>query len=202
MLSDKLFWIGCASVVLNCIGYFPYIRSVIRGTVKPQRVSWLLWTILVGIAFVNQVANGGGYSAFFIGSTFLLVVTVFGLSFSKGVGGGGRLDKASLMAAAVLFVCWAITRDTRLSTIIAVTIDGVGAIPTAYKAWLRPETEAYLQWITSGMAALLSLLAISTHDYILWIYPLYVVVANGLIVAFKYSGTVRARQRRDQKITV
>ena len=191
MLTDRLFWIGLAAMVLNCIGYYPYIRSIIKGQVKPQRVSWGLWTILVGIAFVNQVVNDGGYSSFFIGSTFLLVVTVFVLSIKKGMGGSGRLDRASLAAAILLFVGWATTRETRMSTILVVLIDGAGAAPTAYKAYVHPETEAYLQWITSGIAALISLAAINTHDYILWLYPLYVAIANGIIVAAKYFGTLR-----------
>lgn len=191
MLSDKLFWIGLVSVALNCFGYYPYIKGILAGAVKPQRVSWGLWTILVFIAFVNQIANGGGYSSFFIGSTFLLVVAVFALSIKKGMGGAGKLDKACLVAAVILFLCWVITKDTYYSTIFVVLIDAVGALPTAYKAYLHPKTEAYLQWITSGLAAALSLLAIDNHDYILWLYPLYVFTMNGIIVLCKYLGELR-----------
>ena len=191
MLADKLFWLGLASVIANVVGYYPYIRSVIKNVVKPQRVSWGLWSVLVTIAFVNQIHNGGGYSSYFIGSTLVLVLAVFILSFKRGIGGGSKLDIASLAAALLLFIAWAITKDTRATTIIVVLIDAVGAIPTIYKAYKKPKTEAYLQWFTSAVAGLFAIIAVLGHDYILVVYPAYVIVANGLIMLAKYVGTQR-----------
>ena len=191
MFTDKLFWLGLVSVVFNFIGYYPYITSILKGVVKPQRISWSLWSVLVGIAFVNQIHNGGGYSSYFVGSTFLLVFTVFVLSFKKGVGGASKLDITCLVAALLLFIAWAITKDTRITTIIVVLIDGIGALPTVHKAFVRPDTEAYLQWLTSMVAAFFSILAVIGHDYILFVYPVYVIVMNGVIVVSKYLGTQR-----------
>ncbi len=197
MLSDQAFIFGLIAVLVNVIGYIPYFYGIFRGTVKPQRVTWGLWTILVSITFVNQVLNGGGYSSYFVGSTALLVAAVFLLSFKYGMGGKSRLDIGSLIAAGVLLALWAITRDTRTTTLIAVGIDAVGAVPTAYKAYVHPETEAYAQWILAGVASIFSMLAVSGNDYILFIYPAYVLIMNAAIVAAKYFGTLRIQRPKE-----
>lgn len=195
MFTDKLFWFGLASIVANIIGYYPYITAIIKNVVKPQRITWGIWTLLVTIAFVNQIHNGGGYSSYFIGSTLVLVATVFILSFKYGVGGGSKLDIASLLAALVLFIAWAITKDTRVTTIIVVLIDGVGAIPTLHKAFKQPQTEAYLQWLMAMLGSVFAIMAVYGGDYILTIYPLYVIFMDGAIVAAKYFGTIRIQAK-------
>jgi hypothetical protein len=194
-MQERALWFGVASVVLNAVGYWPYITGILSGKVRPQRVTWGIWSILTTIAFINQIANGGGYSTLFFGSTTLLVVTVFALSFNYGVGGGSRLDIASLIAASTLFALWAITKDTHATTVIAVLIDAIGAIPTVIKAYLRPDTEVYLQWVLAAISGLFSIIAVPRPDIILFVYPAYVVLTNSVIVAAKYAGgNLRARQ--------
>jgi hypothetical protein len=190
MLGEKEFWLGIASVALNAAGYYPYIGGILRGNVKPQRITWGIWTILTTIAFVNQVINGGGYSTFFFGSTALLVLIVFILSIKRGIGGRSNFDITVLIASFALFVLWAVTKDTRTTTLIAVAIDFVGALPTVYKTFMKPETEVYLQWILAAVSGFLAMLAIGgSRDYILFAYPFYVVVMNSVIVLAKFAGT-------------
>jgi hypothetical protein len=191
------FFFGVAALVVNVAGYIPYFAGIFSGRVKPQRITWGIWSILTTIAFVNQVANHGGYSSLFFGSTVLLVVTVFILSIKRGLGGSSGFDKGILIAAAVLFLVWIITRDTRISTILAVTIDGIGALPTLKKAYLRPDTEVYAQWVLAAISGVLSTLAVPKPDYILYVYPLYVVVMNAAIVAAKFTAE---HQSHDKKL--
>lgn len=190
MLQDKLFWLGLISIIINLIGYVPYIQGIFKGTVKPQRITWGIWVVLTSITFINQVINGGGYSAYFFGSTTLLVTTVFLLSIKRGMGGRSKFDLFVLFASLALFALWVVIRDTRTTTIIAVMIDCIAALPTLYKAYIHPETEVYLQWILAAVAGFFSMLAVGTStDYILYIYPLYIVLMNGLIVLAKFAGS-------------
>jgi hypothetical protein len=183
---------GVSALVVNLIGYVPYFRGIFRGEVKPQRITWGIWTILTSIAFVNQVANGGGWSSLFFGSTTLLVVLVFLSSFKYGVGGKSKLDIGVLIAATVLLVAWIITKNTTTSTYIAIAIDAIGALPTIIKAYKQPETEAYLQWFMAALAGMFSFLAVGGSGFVLYAYPLYVIIFNALIVASKKAGHMRA----------
>ncbi|HSX05623.1 MAG TPA: hypothetical protein VLF69_04100 [Candidatus Saccharimonadales bacterium] len=178
--------LGILALVLNIIGYVPYIRDILRGKVKPQRITWGIWTILTTIAAVNQVKNGGGWSSLFFISTVLLVATTFMLSIKRGMGGASKLDMICLAAAIVLFGYWATVHNTRLSTLVAVFIDGVGAIPTVVKTFHKPETESYPQWVLAGIGGLCTMLAVTKPDWALLIYPAYVFVMNGVIVGVKF----------------
>jgi hypothetical protein len=179
-------WLGVLALLLNIVGYAPYIRDIFRGIVRPQRITWGIWTILTIIAAVNQVKNGGGYSTYFFTSTTILVATTFLLSLKFGMGGASRLDKVCLALAVCLFIYWATVHDTRLSTLIAVIIDGTGAIPTVVKTFHHPETETYPQWVLAGFGGLLTMLVVPRLDWALIIYPAYVFVMNGVIVGTKY----------------
>ncbi|HMS24159.1 MAG TPA: hypothetical protein PKB15_00475 [Acidimicrobiia bacterium] len=188
MSIDRALIFGVIGLVLNCIGYAPYIRGIFAGTVKPQRITWGIWTILVGIPFINQVHNGGGYSSYFFGSVTVLTTVVFVLSITRGVGGRSGFDVIVLIAAVILFIVWALTRDTRITTIIAVTIDGVAALPTLVKAYKYPQTEVYLQWVLAACGGFFGMLALPRVNYILLIYPVYVITMNSSIAISKFFG--------------
>ena len=193
---NSLVLFGVAALVINCIGYIPYFKGIFEGRVKPQRITWGIWTILTSIAFINQVANGGGWSALFFGSTTLLVVGVFVLSFKYGVGGSSKLDQAVLGMAFLLTAMWAITGDTVNSTYFVIAIDSIGALPTIVKAYKNPETEVYLQWFMAALAGGLSLLAVGKNgSLVLYAYPIYVFIFNMIIVTAKYSGQ-RVKNRK------
>lgn len=184
-----MLWLGIASVIANIVGFVPYIKGILARHIKPQRITWGVWTVLTCIISFNQVQNGGGYSSYFFASTSLLVAIVFLLSVKYGTGGKGKLDFVSLIAALLLLVVWAFTSDTRTTTLIAITIDFVGAVPTVYKAYTQPETEAYFQWILAALAGVFSILAVNSGDYILFAYPVYIISMNSVIVSAKYFGS-------------
>ncbi len=188
LLTDMKLIFGILAVVINLIGYVPYIHGIITRKVKPQRVTWGLWSILTMIAFANQVINGGGWSAWFFGSTTLLVTLTFMLSIRYGVGGTSNFDKATLTAAGILLIYWLTVHETRLSTEIAIIIDFIAAIPTVIKAYRRPATEAYPQWVLAAVSGLFAMLAIAKADYILFLYPVYIIVMNSVIVGAKFYG--------------
>ena len=178
--------LGVVALLLNFIGYVPYIRDILHEKVKPHRITWGIWTILTTIAALNQVLNGGGYSSLFFISTAFLVGIVFILSLRFGMGGASKIDLTSLLLALLLLAYWITVHETRISTVLAVTIDAIGAIPTLVKTYQHPETETYIQWSLAGIAGLLTMLAVPRFDWVLIIYPLYVVLMNGGIVGIKY----------------
>lgn len=191
MFHDKTFWFGIVSAAVNVFGYIPYIKGTVQRRIKPHRITWGIWSILTTIALVNQIHNGGGYSAYFIASTGLLVITIFILSIFKGVGGSSGFDQFILIASIILFVTWAVTKNTTTTTLLAVSIDALGALPTVYKAYKHPETENYMQWILSVVAGMFSILAIARPEFILLVYPVYVVLMDATTAVAKYVGSKR-----------
>jgi hypothetical protein len=177
---------GFTALILNLIGYIPYIRDIFRKIVKPHPFTWAIWTILTTIAAFNQVRNDGGYSSLFFISTAILVGFVFLLSFRYGMGGASNIDRLCLVLAGILLIYWLTTKDTHLSTVYAVIIDGIGAIPTLIKTYHHPKSETYIQWTLAGIGGLFTMVSVPRLDWILLIYPLYVFIMNAAIVITKY----------------
>ena len=53
---------GYISGILFILSVVPYVRSILKGNTKPQRMTWLIWTVLVFIAFFSQLAKGATWS--------------------------------------------------------------------------------------------------------------------------------------------
>jgi hypothetical protein len=163
--------LGIGALILNFIGYVPYIGGILKHVVKPQRMTWGIWTILTTIAAVNQIQNGGSFSSLFFASTAILVTITFLLSLRYGMGGASKLDLVCLCLSLILFAYWVIEKDTRISTLIAVAIDLIAATPTVVKTYKKPETEIYTQWVLAAVGGLLSILAVPRLVWALMIYP-------------------------------
>ena len=46
------------SLLLSTVSGIPYIRDMVKGAVKPERISWLLWTLLGATYFVTAIIIG------------------------------------------------------------------------------------------------------------------------------------------------
>lgn len=178
--------LGIIAVIVNLIGYIPYIRDIYVGKVRPQRITWGLWLILTSVTAVNQVRNGGGWSSLFFITTSVLVLITFLLSLKRGIGGGSKTDFICLGMAGLLLVYWVLTRDSKNSTYIAIAIDAVGLIPTILKTRIDPSSETYIQWVMAAIAGVFTMLSVGRFVVVLLAYPMYIIVGNGAIVLTKY----------------
>ncbi|MFW0838115.1 MAG: hypothetical protein ACKKL5_03890 [Candidatus Komeilibacteria bacterium] len=43
---------------LSIAAYFPFILAILRGTARPNRASWIIWTFMSGSIFFSYVAAG------------------------------------------------------------------------------------------------------------------------------------------------
>lgn len=186
-MDIKLFF-GILAGLLAVVSLVPYIIEIFRGDVKPHRVTWGIWTILTSIVLVNQIANNGGFSILFNVATASCVTIIFILSMFKGVGGADTLDRFVLSFSGLLFLGWVISGNTTVTTFIAVMIDVLACVPTFVKAYQEPKTEIYSTWIIGAAGGIFSVLALESFAWVTAIFPLYISVANMLIVLAKYVG--------------
>lgn len=192
MSRELLF--GLAGALLVFITLLVALRAIFAGNFKPHRVTYGIFVVINLVTFVNQVVNRGGYSAYFLGVSFVAVTLIFGLSFKYGMGGATKLDRVTLIAADLLAIYWITLQESRISTVLAIVIDIVALIPTIHKAFKNPETEIYLNWMISGVGGLLSIFANTESDWILYIFPIYIFIANFLVVLAKYFGHLKQRK--------
>lgn len=145
--------------LIGAIGSIVYFFDTVRGKVKPNRVTFLLWSIAPLVAFAAQVGKGVGIESVMTLSTGILPLIIFTGSFfnKNAVWKLTRFDLTCGFLSVVGLIIWAITREGNLAIAFSILADGLAAIPTLVKAYRFPETEAVWPWLATSVGVLMTL---------------------------------------------
>ena len=106
---------GYISALLITIEFIPYIRDILRNKTKPQRTTWLIFSVLGVIAFFSQMAKVATDSLWFSGVITVGVTLIYLFSLKYGVGGFAKKDIISLTVADSTIVAAMILGKRRLT---------------------------------------------------------------------------------------
>ncbi|MFA6017867.1 MAG: hypothetical protein WCT28_02725 [Patescibacteria group bacterium] len=190
---------GYISFILSILKTIPYARDIFLKKTKPERASWLIWTLLVWIAFFSQLAKGATDSLWLTAGVGITALLIFSLSLKFGVGGFTRRDVTALGIAGLGLVFWYITNEPIYALAIAIAIDAIGTLLTAIKSYEHPFEETLIAWITAIAIGIFGVLAVGSFEPFLLAYPVYITVANVTIVTCLIIG--RHRQRKQSIYT-
>lgn len=180
--------LGIISGVISAICLAPYIRDILARKTKPERASWLIWSVLGGISFFSQLAKGASDSLWMTGVQTIVVLVVFVLSIKFGSGGLSSRDIKALLVAMSGLLIWYFTQEASWALYIVIIVDAVGAILTMIKAYEDPSSETTVTWFLSGLAGLISAFSVGSWNFILLVYPLYIFIIDWMVVgAIKIS---------------
>lgn len=175
-----------SALVVSLAANVPYIVEIVKGKVRPERISWLLWTILGGVYFFSTIVDEGA-TLFTLGEVIAPVI-IFVLSIKYGVGGKSRFDLVSLTIAMVALVLLFILEGALISLLLALFIDAIGILLTVRKLRLDPTSESRTFWAMAGVAGVLALLSLQTYSLVAVLFPLYVVIISMIIVLEIHKG--------------
>ena len=170
--------LGEISLVISVTGIFPYLWATIRGTVRPHRTSWFIWTVILAVTLWGYLAAGAEDSAWFIVGDLLATGAVFVASLFRGRGGLERLDVMCLIMAGIGVAIWQISEQAIFVLLGTLMADVMGVVPTVHKALREPETESASTFMVSSLAAICGFLAVNEWDLLLLFYPFYLFLAN------------------------
>ena len=185
---------GLLSGLIILIGAPPYLFDIFKHKTKPQRTTWLIWSVLGIIAFFSQLKLGAHWSLVFVGLSGAGNLIVYGLSLKYGVGGWTKLDKLALVIAAIGVAASYLFRQPLIALLGVVVADFSGTALTIRKTYLSPESETTITWFTFGLAGIFTALAVGHLWLNLLLYPLYLIVTSyGLLIAKYASLAIRRR---------
>lgn len=173
---------GLISVALALVSLVPYIWVTLKGTNKPHLFTWIIWTLLTGIAFALQYTEGAGAGAWsgFITTFLCLFITILAIKFGeKNI---TRSDWVVFIAALAAIPLWLMTDNALLAVIWVSVIDSIGYFPTLRKSWHKPYEEMLLHPIVAGLKHVTILLAVETVGPSTIVYSLSMVVMNSVLV--------------------
>ncbi len=180
MLHSNFIIVG---TLIGAAGSVAYLINTVKGKVKPNRVTFLLWSIAPLIAFFAQINQGVGLEALMTLSTGFLPFTVFIASFinKQSEWKLTRFDLICGVLSLLGLVLWMITKVGNVAILFSIVADGLAAVPTIVKAYKHPDTEIAWPWIATVFGVILTLLTLSTLTFANCGFILYILVINILI---------------------
>lgn len=197
-------YFATVGAVVNIVGSLAYAWATLRGKTKPNRVTWLLWSLAPTVAFMTEINDGKSLwvaittlsaglgpfmvllasftnkSAYWKATTFDYIcgaasVVAFGFFMSWKVGGAG----SSLAALS-----------------LSILADVLAGLPTIVKSYLRPQTEHYSAYLLGAIGMGMTLLAIQDWNFLNYGFPATILVSNTVIFVFIYyklGNTIHAK---------
>lgn len=185
----KLMLLICGTLISGA-GMYPYIKSMLRGSVRPELVTWSIWTLLAGILTFSSLAEGNIASTVLGAEGFVACGLVVILGARQGKFHVSKLDIFCLSGAAIGIASLVIFHNPTISLLLSVAIDAVAFIPTFIHGWENPDEESILCYLAAVIGASLSLtVALMNHAGIIGtIYPIYAVLFNGAMSVLLIAG--------------
>ncbi len=184
---------GYLSGIAILLSFLPYIRDIFRDKTKPERASWLIWTILGSISFFSQFAKGATWSLILPGVQAVGDALIFLLALKYGLGGLQKRDIVGLTGAAIGLVLWVLTGEAAVALFIVIFIDAIGSALTVIKTYEHPSTETVSSWVLTFLGGLFACIAVGRLDFILLAFPLYICLAGASVLVAIWLGFKRRR---------
>ena len=181
-------WVFLA-VAINLVGAIIYAYSVVKGSTRPNRVTWFILSFAPLLAFAAMIAQGVSFkeSVFTLETGISPLIIFISTFFSKQP--QWEITKFDLMCGTLSiigFLLWIILKEGNVAIVFALLADGLAFLPTLVKAFKYPETESPYAFMLGTVAALIALAIITTYDFKHVAFPLYILIADVTAVLFIY----------------
>ena len=174
--------LGIAAMILGLIGYAPYLQSIFAGKTKPHAFSWLVWAIIMSIAFAIQVSSYAGAGAWVTGAQAVFCLVIFLLALVQGERSFPLFDWLALTAALLALLLWIVAKNPILSIILLSLTDTAGFLPTYRKGFQKPFEDSISVFAMSAIAYIFSILALESFSLTTWLYPATLILTNTMCV--------------------
>lgn len=175
--------LGAIAIVLTFYAFYPYIRSILKGEVKPHVFSWIIWGSTTVIVFFAQIEGGGGVGAWSTGVSGLITFYVAYLAYiNKGDLKITKLDWAFFISAMLSLPLWFFTSDPLTAVIVLTFVDTVGLGPTLRKSYDLPNEESASFYALIALRNGISIIALEMYSMTTVLFPAAVAVFCLLLI--------------------
>jgi len=189
---DIKYALGIVAGIVSFLAYIIYIRSIVKGESKPNRVTWWIWTFMGLVLAVSYYYSGAVNTIWapiveFIGP---LIISLLAIKYGEG----GVRDKTDLLCLAggiLSIILWIIFNSPVVALVTNLVIDAFALVPTIKKSYLRPDGENFWAWFGTGMGDTINLFAIEKRTFGVIAYPVYMLLADVIIIVILFFGKIK-----------
>jgi hypothetical protein len=173
--------LGVLAGVASIADTVPYVRDIVRGTTRPHRGTWLIWSVLAIVACLSQRADGASWSVVMAAAQAVFTSVIFLLSIRRGEGGLGPVDVFMIALAGGGVVGWVVAGQPVIAIACVVAADLIGVAMMMPKTYRDPGSETLSTFALASLSGALAVGAVGALDPALLLYPVYYCLANGAI---------------------
>ncbi|HTL39425.1 MAG TPA: hypothetical protein VL306_01295 [Methylomirabilota bacterium] len=181
--SEYKIVLAIVAAIVGLFGYIPYIRDIYRGKTKPHIFSWFIWGTLEGIAFIAQLAKGGGAGAWVTGLAAFITFSIALSCLHQKDRDIKLFDWLALGGALIGIVLWVSTKNPLHAVICVCVSDGLGFVPTFRKAYFKPNEETLIEYSMSAVKWLIAIFALKSINLTTVLYPASLILSNTIFVS-------------------
>lgn len=174
-----------AGLLLFC-SYFSYIYTTFKGETKPNRATWFMLaaiSLLILITYKDLGASSTLWIA--LSATYGTCLVAF-LSIKYGTGGWSWFERICITTTLLCFIFYIISENAFITLMLSLVMDGIALLPTIYHAYKAPKEEDIVAWTLTLCADAFGVIAIDTWIADIYIYPIYMLIVNGIVVVLLY----------------
>lgn len=186
-------YIVLIGAVVQLFGIFVYIRATVRGETKPNRVTWLMWSVAPLIGSVAAFSDGVRWAVLPVFMSGFAPLLVFIASFvnPKSFWKLEKFDYICASCSILALLLWWITKEPLIAIIFSIASDAFAAIPTLLKSWKHPDSESVEAYTTGLFCSITSFFALKTFSFSELAFPIYLVFINSTLIAVVSRGRVK-----------
>ena len=115
--------LGVLAGLVGVADTVPYVRDTLRGTTRPHRGAWLIWSVLAIVVCVSQRADGASWTLAMAGTQAIVTSFVFVLAIRLGEGGLRPAEAATIALAGLGVAAWVVAEDPTIATASVIVAD-------------------------------------------------------------------------------
>lgn len=192
--------LGVLAAIVYSIAFIRYIYSMIKSKNKPNRATWIIWSILGFILLASYYTAGARDTVPLLIINQIGMISVFLFSLKYGQGGVDKFDIFCLTGAGISLLIWYISNNPLYALLLGIMTDFIGALPTIKKSNEQSESEDKLTWGLFLVGNFLNLLASGFSSFSSYVYPLYMVLLCFLILMLLVKKNKQQNNKRKQII--
>ena len=174
--------LSAIAIALTLLAFFPYLRAILQGAIRPHVFSWMIWGSTTFVVFLAQLEDHGGVGAWPIGVSGGITLLIAVLAYLKRADISITVSDWLFFGAAMSALpFWYIAADPLWAVVILTSVDVLGFGPTVRKAYHRPHTESLLFFTLFMVRNLMVILALENHTVTTVLFPGVIALACALL---------------------
>jgi len=171
---------ACISLAFSVL----YCKDVIKAKVKPNKVTWLMWSVAPLIATVAALSKGVTWAVVpvFMAGFSPLLIFISSFINKKAYWKITRPDLSCGVLSCVALMIWYLTKNADYAIVFSILSDGLAALPTIIKSWKHPETENIFPYLGGLLSSCTVFFAITTWNFASLAFPVYVICVDAVIL--------------------